>query len=239
MVAVGLMTSQPGVDRARVVSRQGVREAQEWIAHREGHPSFAVIGRDGRMRGHDRMRTYPSASVSKAMLLVAVLRAADDRALTAEERSLLGPMITSSRNPPARQLYARYGPAALSAVARAAGMRRFGAASSVFESRICAADQARFFLRIDRLVPRRHRSYARRLLAGIVARQRWGIAPAARDAGLRLFFKGGWRPGLTHQVALLERTRRRRAALAVLTASPSKAYGKQTIEGVARRVLGR
>ena len=54
---------------------------------------------------------------------------------------------------------------------------------------------------------------------------------------MKVFFKGGWRNGITHQVALLERGGRR-LALAVLTSgSPSMAYAEETIERIASRVL--
>jgi hypothetical protein len=122
------------------------------------------------------------------------------------------------------------------ALAQAAEMKRF-AVPSLFDSQITAADQARFFGRIDRLVPAAHRRYARRLLSSVVAWQRWGIPAVADFKHVRTFFKGGWRPGLVHQVALLERDGRR-AALAVLASGvPSQAYGEATIEGVAARVL--
>ena len=231
-VARSARTPEPLVTAARV------RAAREWIATREGGPSFAVIGTGGRLRGYEHTATYPSASVTKAMLLVAVLRDARDRELTGEERRLLEPMILASKNPPARQLFARYGSPALHAVAEAARMQRFESAGTLFDSRICAGDQARFFLRIDRLVPERHRRYARHLLHNVIEPHRWGIPPAARRNGLRAYIKGGWRSDVVHQVALLERSRRERIAIAVLTASTSQNYGRNTVRGVADRLLG-
>ena len=123
-----------------------------------GTPSFAVVTRGGKVRGLHLTRTYPAASVTKAMLLVAVLRAAQGRELTGAERGLLAPMIERSDNKAARALFAFHGPPALQAVAGAAGMRHFSIAGSLFEARIAAGDQARFFARIDRLVPKRHRA---------------------------------------------------------------------------------
>ena len=72
--------------------------------------------------------------------------------------------------------------------ARAAGAprrtcSRFHATRPWGLSTIDVADQTRFFLHIDRRVPRRHRRYAMRLLGSIVPSQRWGIAAPARAAG--------------------------------------------------------
>ena len=117
-------------------------------------------------------------------------------------------------------------------------MRQFADVGHWAGARITAADQARLFLRIDSLVPRRHRRYARKLLCSIVGEQRWGIAPVARRATSKIFFKGGWRNGITHQVALLERGRPATGAggadewLAV--GWPTRA---ETIERVAARLL--
>jgi hypothetical protein len=200
--------------------------------------AFAVLDSAHRPRGLRRTARFPSASISKAMLLVAVLRRAHGRRLSGSERRFLWPMITMSDNDAASDVYARVGGEGLRRVARAAGMRKFVDVGHWAGAQITAADQARFFLRIDKIVPRRHRPYARKLLSSIMHDQRWGIAPVARRERMKIFFKGGWRTGITHQVALLER-RDRRLALAVLTSgSPSIAYGEETIERIARRVLG-
>ncbi|MEA2177376.1 MAG: hypothetical protein QOG77_673, partial [Solirubrobacteraceae bacterium] len=164
-------------------------------------------------------------------------REARHRGLSHDERALIGPMIHRSSNKTARRLFARYGSLALERVARLAGMRWFDSRGTLFEGTIAARDQARFFLRMDRLIPKRHRAYARDLLSGIKRSQRWGIPPAAAAHHQRVFFKGGWRPGITHQVARLEAPDGRRIAIAVLTRSPDRPYGIGTIAGVTRRLL--
>jgi Beta-lactamase enzyme family len=219
----------------RLVDVGGIAAAQRWARHRAGTVAFAVAqGR--RIRGVAIHRRYYSASVVKAMLALAVLRAARDRALTGAERGLLRPMITFSDNDAATTVYARVGAGALYAIARASGMRNFDVAFNWADAQLTAYDQARLFLRIDRLTPRRHRRYFRGLLAGIVPSQRWGIAPIAGERGFHIMFKGGWRTGIFHQVALLERGGRR-IALAVLTRSADHGYGRETQAGIAARVL--
>jgi hypothetical protein len=218
-----------------------VAAARAWAAQRAGDVSFAVRTerRGWSWRG---ATTYRSASVVKAMLLVGYLRRPDvrGRALRAGERALLDPMIRYSDNGAADAIHARVGVGGLSAVARRAGMRHFVPHVVWGGSSIAAVDQARFFLRIDRLVPRRHRGYAMRLLRGVVSAQRWGIARAV-PRGWRIAFKGGWGSGVTrevnHQAALLTNGRLR-VSIAVLTAdNPSHGYGAATQQGVAARLL--
>jgi len=221
--------------------RPDVAAARAWAAGRAGDVSFAVRTerRAWSWRG---AAQYRSASLVKAMLLVAYLRRGDvrRRPLRADERALLGPMIRVSDNRAADAVHARVGLAALSALARRVGMRHFFPYPVWGGSTVTASDQARLFLRIDRLVPPRHRDYAMRLLRGIVPAQRWGI-PAARPSGWRIAFKGGWGRGVTrqvdHQAALLTNGRLR-VSIAVLTGdNPSNAYGAATLEGVAARLL--
>jgi hypothetical protein len=217
-----------------------VRAAQAWAGTRQGIISFAVRTQD-RVWGFDVDRGYPSASVVKAMLMVAYLRepGVGGRDLRPEELALLDPMIRRSSNDAATTIRNRVGNDGLAAVAAAAGMHGFRPDPVWGLSRITARDQTRFFLRIDALVPERHRAYAMTLLRTIVPSQRWGLA-RVRPTGWELFFKGGWGAGtgaVDHHVGLLVRGSSR-VSIAILTVgNPTHAYGKSTEEGVARRLL--
>lgn len=218
-------------------SAAALREARAWAAGRDGSVSWAVIDTAGRIHGSGARRRYPSASVTKALLLVAALRAVPGRPVPVELGRVLRPMIRRSGNRAAGIVHRRVGDAGLRAVGRAAGMRSLRTNGTWSEVELTAPDLARFFRRVDRLVPARHRAYARALLERIVARQSWGVPRAARPLGWRVLFKGGWRRRLVHQGALAEREGRR-VALAVLSdGSPSHEYGRGTLEGIARRLL--
>lgn len=218
------------------VAPGGVDDARRYAETRPGTVAFALATPDGRVRGHNADLQFRSASITKAMLLVAVLRDARHRALTRREQALLGPMITKSDNKAADRVYAKRGDAALAEVAKLARMRHFLPVGALYEARITAADQARLFLRIDRLVPTRHRAYARELLSGVIRPHRWGIATVGARRGFDVFFKSGWRRRVEHQVALLERGGRR-IALAVLTSDTTT--GRATQAGIAARILAR
>ena len=224
-------------------ARARVRAARRFVARRAGVRSFALIDSRGRLYGYAPRRTYVSASVTKAMLLVAYLRHIGRRPPTAEEKGLLGPMITVSDNDRADGVYARVGDAGLLRVARRAHMRHFAAAGYWASARITALDQARFFLRVDQMVPKRNRAYARRLLASIVSYERWGFSRYAARAGYRAFFKGGWRSTasgrLVHEVALFQHGRTRFAMAVLSDGNPTHDYGTETLRGVAARIFDR
>jgi Beta-lactamase enzyme family len=224
-----------------------VEAARRYARRRPGDVSFAIVDLRSRLRGFRKSRTAPAASTIKTMLLAAYLRrrSVPRRALHPDERALLGPMIRSSDNAAGIQVAAIVGER-VKRLARAARMRDF---KWVWEpgwlgglSQISARDQATFFYRYPRYLPKRHRRYARRLLASVVPWQRWGIA-SARPPGWRLYFKGGWGIAddgvgtVNHQVAFLERGHCR-IALAILTEhNPSTATGAETQRGVAKRLL--
>jgi Beta-lactamase enzyme family len=217
-----------------------VTAARGYAEGRVGSVAFAVRT-ERHLYGVEPRRTVPSASVLKAMLLVAYLRqpSVRDRSLRKADRDLLAPMVRWSDNVAASRVRDIVGNGGLVRLARRVGMRAFSPAPVWGMSRIDAADQTLFFLHIDRFVPSRHRATAMRLLSSIVPSQRWGIAQV-RPPGWALYFKGGWGSGsgaVDHQVALLRRGRRR-VSVAILTVnSPSHAYGKATLRGVAARVL--
>jgi hypothetical protein len=220
--------------------RPHVHAAREFGEHRLGDVSFAVRTRR-RLYGFDARRSVPSVSVVKAMLLVAYLRRAGvrRRPLRRADHELLAPMVRWSDNVAASRVHAIVGAAGLVRLARRARMRRFSPAAIWGMSSIDAADQTLFFLHLDRFVPRRHRGYALRLLGSIVRPQRWGIA-RVRPPGWALYFKGGWGSGsgaADHQVALLRRGRRRLSVAILTTGSPSHASAKETLRGVAARLL--
>jgi D-alanyl-D-alanine dipeptidase len=222
-------------------SRKRIAAARRFIRGR-AISSFALIDSRGRLHGFAPRRRYVSASVVKAMLLVAYLRMIGDRLPNGAERGALGPMITFSDNGRATSIYNRVGDAALLALAQRAGMRDFSVGGHWGAVQFSAADQARFFSRFDSLVPRRSRAYARRLLSSIAPLQRWGFSRYSLARGWSTFFKGGWRRtgrgSLVHEAALFER-RGVRFSLAVLTdGNPSHDYGTATLRGVAARLFG-
>jgi hypothetical protein len=118
-------------------------------------------------------------------------------------------------------------------------MRRFATHPIWGLTQITAADQTKLFLKIDRYVVKRHRALAMRLLGSIVGPQRWGIG-RVRPPAWALYFKGGWGDGsgaVDHQTALLRRGRRRVAVAILTTGNPSHEYGKETLRGIAQRLL--
>src|SRR5215216_3610072 len=182
---------------------------------------------------------HRSASVVKAMLLVAYLNQGDvpRRALRSRDKALLRPMITVSDNSAATRVFNVGGTGGLSRLARRVRRKDFATSPAWGSTQISPYDQTRFFYRLESFVPRRHRAYARSLLSSIVADQRWGLPPAV-PSGWRIYFKGGWLPPrVVNQVGLLERGDKRIAIAVFTSGDPSFVYGQKTIQGVAQRLL--
>lgn len=227
--------------RPRAAWHPGVRAAKQYARRRAGQISFAVKGIDGRLKTFNRRDTAPAASVFKVMLLATYLRqpSVRHRSLDRADRALLGPMIRVSDSVAATRVRDIVGVVAIDRLARDAHMHAFRYANVWGLSRIEAVDQARFMYHLGRYIPRRHRRYAKHLLATITPSQRWGVGQV-RPRGWHLYFKGGWATGtgrVDHQVALLTR-HGHLVSLAILTEfDPSHVYGEHTLEGIARRLL--
>jgi hypothetical protein len=219
-----------------------LKSAWRYARARGGAVSIAIVDSRGRLRARDGDRGYVCASTVKALLLAAELwrQKREGGGLDAGTRHLLEAMVTYSDNDAADAIYARVGDAGLFAIAHRARMQHFTVAGHWGNATVTAADLARFFWRLDEMMPSRFEEYGKRLLASIIPSQRWGIPKAAGDAWT-VRFKGGWLPSraLVHQAAeLRERERVRELAIAVLTDSQSSfAHAIETIEGVTDRLL--
>jgi Beta-lactamase enzyme family len=219
-----------------------MQAAWRYAQRRGGQVSLAVVDTKGRVRAMGGSRPYHSASVVKAMLLVAELRRLKDQGLSLDlgTADLLEDMITWSDNDAADAIYSRVGDPGLLAVADSAAMRNFTVGGYWGNAQVTAGDLARFFSRVRTLLPRPHRKAALRMLSSIVPGQRWGVPRAARGRWA-VYFKGGWRATgsgeLVHQAAWL-RAGDRELAIAVLTdAQPSQLYAIHTVRGIADRLL--
>ena len=173
MLATVIALASPAAGAERW--RPGLEAAREYAATRAGTISFAVRTRH-RLYRQDAYRVYRSASVVKAMLLVAYLDhpSVRGRKLAAADRALLDPMIRRSDNVAASRVRDFVG----NGGARAAGRpRRHGPVRERAElgrHPITAAGQSKLLLRIDRYVVRRHRAAAMRLLSKVDRRRSAG-----------------------------------------------------------------
>jgi hypothetical protein len=221
-----------------------VGRASAYLSSRGGRTAFAVVDSEGRLSGVRVHETFFTASVVKAMLLVAYLRRLDasgQHHVDAYSNSFLYPMIHVSDNNAATQCWSIVGDSGLYAVASAAGMSDFSVSGLWGSALLSPADQARFFFEMDSLIPREFVGYARFLLSTIDPSQSWAIPAVARPLGYKVFFKDGSEPvgaaQLVHQVARLE-GHRRTFSIAVMTdGDPSMQYGIDTIAGVTRALL--
>jgi hypothetical protein len=219
-----------------------VASARQFALHRTGSVSFAIVGERGNLRGYKPRREFHSASVVKAMLMVSYLRrdTVRHRPLSSGDKALLAPMIQRSDNATATAIFNIIGLDGLKRLARVAKMRDFHPNVVWGLTRISAGDQASFFYRLRRYIPRRHRHYAFRLLSHIVSYQSWGIPPA-KPSGWRVYFKGGFIPATggwrINQVARLTRGSRKLGLAVLSQGNPSLEYGAKTVQGVTARLL--
>jgi Beta-lactamase enzyme family len=232
-------SSAPATSSSAKPWRPDVAAARGYVRHRLGDVAFAVIDQRGREYHYRAATTAPAASVFKVMLLASFLRMRDGRGLSVRDRSLLAPMIRRSDSVAATTVRDLVGRRRIVRLARVAGMRDFQYRWVWGESRTSPRDQVAFMDHLMSYIPKDHRAYARYLLSHVTPSQRWGIGRVVPH-GWTLYLKGGWGSGsgrVDHQVALLRRGHQR-IALALFTQfDPDHAYGKQTLRGLASRLL--
>jgi hypothetical protein len=224
-------------------SRAAVAAAARYLDARAGRTSLAVLDSAGHLGGVRTRSRFQSASVVKVMFLTAFLQRlnADRRSISAFDRALLYPMIHISDNDAASAVLARVGSGAVARVAREAGMQDYAPGVGWWAyTQTSAADQARLFLVLGKLIPSQFWPYARGLLAGIEPSQSWGFPQVARPRW-QVFFKTGALPsqGLFNETARLERPGVTFTVSVFTSGDPSMAYGEETIRGVARALLAR
>lgn len=230
-----------GIPEPPYPSVGAIARAGSYLRGRAGATALAVVDSSGHLSGVDLNARFETASVIKVMFLAAYLQmlAAHHRGLTAAENAILYPMIHESNNEDASAVLAAVGERAILRVARESGMRDYAPGVGWWAySQTSAADQARFFYLLPRLIPQRFYAYARDLMAGIEPSQSWGFPPVARPRW-QVFFKTGALPeeGLFNEVARLERPGVTFTVAVLTDGDPSMAYGEETIEGVAARLL--
>jgi hypothetical protein len=230
-----------GTPLAAYPSADAIAAATRFLDARAGRTSFAVVDSQGHPSGVRMREHFQTASVVKVMMLVAYLQMLDahHRGLSAADTSLLYPMIHISDNNAASAVLGIVGGAAVARVARESGMSDYAPGVGWWAfTQTSAADQARFFFALPRLIPTQFYGYARGLLSGIEPSQSWGIPPVARPRW-QVFFKTGALPseGLFNEVARLERGSVTFTIAVFTTGDPSMSYGEETIRGVASALL--
>ena len=219
--------------------RKAIDAAFAWAAERSGDVAAAVVDTNGALSGYREHRAFQAASLAKAILLVASLRR--DPTPDPSTEATLTKMIEQSDNGSADTIFSRVGAKGMRAVAKLAGMQDYEQGAGWIDTRVSAADEARFFSDYESYVPKAGRSLARRLLAGIIPIQRWGIPAAAGPAGWKTYFKGGWL-GLDNrlmvQAAWLEKGKKRWALAVMTDDNPDRSYGWDTQKGITGLLLG-
>ena len=183
------------------------RAAFAWAAQRAGNVAVAVVDSRGRLYGYHAWRPFITASVVKAMLLVAYLR----RHRSVERRHARDAHAHDHRlgqRRGRRRLPAASAATASRASRDRAGMRSFRAGGAWIVCRVAAADMARFFRDMERYMPagppplrqRPARRTSSRTSAGASRRRRSRV-------GYRVYFKPGWLGAwmLANEAARLER----------------------------------
>jgi len=249
--AVSAAAAAPGFCRSSSHPALAARLARDIQAARRGRVSTVAVRVDDPRRGlgcwlHSATH-FDSASVVKVTILGALLRKALDqhRFLTSTEAALASAMITRSDNNAASALWAELGRSYLRHFLNLAGMRQtvLGPGGFWGLTQITAQDQVlllRLLLHKNPVLDLASRRYALRLMAQVIASQRWGV-PAGAPTRLTVHVKNGWLPRATHgwrihSIGCFTGLRGGYSIVVLTQDNPTMAYGIRTIEAIARAI---
>lgn len=224
-------------------------QLRSYPATRPSTVSVAVYdARSGATYSYRGPAAYDTASIVKVQVLGTLLRqaAAQQRTLTAGERSLASLTIRNSDNDATTQLWNRVGGGA----AVAAFDRSLGLASTVPGpggywglTTTTATDQLRLLRNMaygSTVLSSTDRAYVRSLMGSVVSWQRWGVSGGV-PAGVTVELKNGWLPRATHGWRVHSighvQGQGRDCVLAVLSQDDATMdVGVQTLQGVSALV---
>ena len=169
--------------------------ASTWKERKEAAVRYLEAAQASKLRARRRARADPRLQARRASRWRACSRpwpwsptnlpSVRDRPLHDSDRRLLGPMVRRSDNATAGTVLRTVGGGRGCTGSRSGRDERSASWPIWGNSRTSAHDQARFFFRIDRLIARRHRSYALRLLRtssrGSAGESRRRVRPAGRS----------------------------------------------------------
>lgn len=192
-------------------------------------------------------RKQDSASVIKVTVLGTLLRRAQEekRALTQTESDRARLMVTRSDNDATTALWDQLGTARIRKFFQLVGMddASFDPGGWWGKTQITTRDQIKLLTLLTRpgsVLTDTSRQYALKLMAEVVADQRWG-APAGAPSGVKVYVKNGWAPRETHQwrinsiAAFTGGGRDYRIAM-LSQDNATMAYGVATLERVAKAI---
>jgi len=251
---------QQQIIRSRAAALGSYETVRQIIASARGSvDGVAVSDRDGNiLLSVNGDKQGQSLSVTKAMIAVAFARMAQntrpDHDFTQTERDRLYRMITQSNNQDATKLYCTNGVGrnGVNQIAHDAGMQHFvlresssGCSTTSYilgTSLVTANDQARFFARIDRFIPERHRDFVMQQFKSINGAYggRWGVYDANLGA-TALYTKSGWsgfNGGTVNQSAQVIFGSTIYGFAAVTRGEPTEAAGIDLVRRLAQAAFG-
>lgn len=157
--------------------------ANNYLTTLEGNTQvgYAIVSSSGKILAkHKDTLLVDAEQITQAMLLVAYLNAHPTGPLSTTATKDLTAMVEDSKTHAANWVYGQVGSGGVTAVAQQAGMTAFKleVATTGYKlepSQVDALDYAKFFAKIDQLIPAGQRTFAMGLLSNLAKDEQWGV----------------------------------------------------------------